>query len=116
MASLLKNVGINLLSFVAGKAAAAITGILLLRALRPEAAGIYGAALGFAALFQSLADLGLSACLTKEVGSQQKQADRIFSQGLQAQVLQITVAALALTLFLALGGAKGIEPSLVALA
>jgi O-antigen/teichoic acid export membrane protein len=116
VASLLRNVGVNLLGFLAGKAAAAVAGILLLRALRPEAAGIYGAALGFAALFQCLADLGLSACLTKEVSAHPAQASRSFSRGLQAQALQVLAAGLGLLTFLWLGGAHGIEPALVLLA
>lgn len=76
MRSLLRNVWINILGFVGGKLAAAVTGILLLRALHPNAAGIYAAALGFAALFQSLADLGLGACLTRQVGAHPKQIGR----------------------------------------
>jgi O-antigen/teichoic acid export membrane protein len=116
MPSLLRNVGVNLLGFAGGKLAAALTGILLLRALRPEAAGVYGAALGFAALFQSLADLGLGSCLTREVGRQPRQAQAWFSRGFYAQVAQTALAGAALALFLWLGGARGVEPALVALA
>ena len=116
MASLLRNVAVNLSGFLAGKAAAAITGVLLLRALHPESAGIYGAALGFAALFQSLADLGLSTCLTKEVGSQPAQASAWLSRGLAAQVLQSSVAAAALWLFVRLGGPRSMDPGLMLLA
>jgi O-antigen/teichoic acid export membrane protein len=116
MASLLRNVAVNMLGFLAGKAAAAVTGILLLRALQPEAAGIYVAALGFAALFQSFADLGLGACLTRLASSQPKKAAQWYSLGLAAQLLQATAAGLGMALFLKLGGAHGVEPGLVALA
>jgi O-antigen/teichoic acid export membrane protein len=116
MASLLRNVGVNMAGFVAGKLAAAVTGILLLRALQPEASGIYGAAIGFAALFQSLADLGLGACLIREVGGHPRHADQWFSRGLYAQLAQTAVAGLALTVFLWLGGPGDVQPGLVALA
>ncbi len=113
---MLRNVGINVAGFIAGKAAAAVTGILLLRALHPEAAGIYGAALGFAALFQGLADLGLNSCLTKQVGAERPQASLWLSRGLLAQGLQTLGAGIALQAFLMAGGAHGIEPGLVSLA
>lgn len=116
MSSLLGNVGKNLLGFFAGKAAAALTGILLLRALQPEAAGVYGAALGFAALFQSVADLGLSTSVTRIVGARPAQASAVLSRALVAQALQVLVAGAALAVFVRLGGAGPVDGALVMLA
>lgn len=116
MPSLLGNVGRNLMGFFAGKAAAALAGILLLRALRPEAAGVYGAALGFAALFQSLADFGLSACVTRQAGARPAQAGALLSRALVAQALQVLAAGLALGLLVRLGGAAEVDGRQVLLA
>lgn len=116
MASLLKKVGLNTLGFVGGKLAAAAAGILLLRALQPAAAGVYGAALGFAALFQSLSDMGLEAALARTVSRDPDGASRWWSAALILDGLQTLAVAAALALFLGLGGSGPIPAELVAVA
>ena len=118
MPSLLRNVGVNFGGFILGKAAAGLAGVLLLRLLKPEAAGVYGAALGVAAVFASFADLGLSACLTREVGqADEAGAQRIFAAALLAQALQIVVAGVGLGLLFRLqDGAGPLSATLVLLA
>lgn len=116
MASLLRKVGSSSLGFVAGRALAGLAGVLLLRALGPEQSGIYGAALGFAALFAVGATLGLDSALAGAVSRAPQEAGRRWSAGLVHVLLQALGIALLLALFLRLGGGAKVPPALILVA
>ena len=116
MASLLQKVGHNILGFFGGKAAAAVAGIFLLRALGPEAAGRYGAAVGFAGLFQALGDLGLEQALAQAVSREPERANHWWSMALALLGWQSLAVSLALGAFLWAGGSGPIPAGLVVLA
>ncbi len=115
MPSLLSNVRLSFLSFALGKAAAAAANIALFRSLGPAQMGDYTAALGFAGVFSVLAELGLSAYLTREVSRHPEKASTLFSQALLVQGIQVLIAALVLGGFLWRGGSDAISPALVGL-
>ena len=116
MPSLLRNVGYNVMTFVAGKGAAAIAGLLLIRILGPANAGFYSAALGFAFLFSVVSDLGLSGYATREISQHRERAHLVLARAVFIQTVLVVLAGACLALFLVYGGSGKVPARLVMLA
>jgi O-antigen/teichoic acid export membrane protein len=114
--SLLRKVASNSVGFLAGRSLAGVAGVLLLRALGPEQSGVYGGALGFAAIFSVGATLGLDSALAGAIGRDPSSAATRWSAGLLMVLSQGAVTAVLLALFLRAGGGALVPPGLVLLA